>query len=239
MRDTITFLPENVTEFPPLDYALEKPEGLLAVGGNLQVNTLVMAYQRGIFPWFNDGDPILWWSPSPRMVFTPGELHISRSLRKLLRKNIYQVTFDCDFPAVMHGCAAIRRDSEGTWITTDMINAYLALHNAGYAHSVEIWRTGKLVGGLYGVALGKIFYAESMFSIENNTSKIAMAALSDLLSRWQFELVDCQIHSAHLESMGAWLMPRNQFSDYLKRYCSEVSSCANWKQEWQWNDHQQ
>ncbi|MFK0571105.1 leucyl/phenylalanyl-tRNA--protein transferase [Endozoicomonas sp.] len=237
MRDTITFLPEKVTGFPPVEYALEQPDGLLAVGGNLQVDTLVMAYQQGIFPWFNDDDPILWWSPSPRMVFTPGELHISRSLKKLLRKSIYQVTIDHDFPAVINRCAGTRQNSEGTWITSDMKEAYVALHNAGHAHSVEVWRSGNLVGGLYGLAIGKIFYAESMFSIENNTSKIAMAALSDQLCKWEFELVDCQVHSAHLESLGARLITRELFSDYLERYCSEASSCANWKQEWQWNDH--
>lgn len=237
MRDIITFLPENVTEFPPLNSALEQPSGLLAIGGNLKIDTLLMAYKQGIFPWFNDGDPILWWSPSPRMVFIPGELHISRTLRRLLKKSIYQVTIDHAFSTVINSCAGLRRDSEGTWITSDMIDAYIALHNAGYAHSVEIWRTGKLVGGLYGVALGKVFYAESMFSMESSTSKIAMTALSDQLFRWQFELVDCQVYSAHLESMGARLMPRDQFIDYLKRYCSVVSSCANWKQKWQWNDH--
>ncbi len=236
MPDTITLLPDHVTGFPPIEHALEQPDGLLAIGGNLKVDTLLMAYQRGIFPWFNEGDPILWWSPSPRMVLVPGHLHLSRSLQKLLRKNLYQVTFDHDFPAVINACASSRRSSEGTWITDEMITAYTALHNAGYAHSIEVWREGKLVGGLYGVAQGRVFFAESMFSSESNTSKIAMTALSEQLLAWQFKLIDCQVYSDHLNSLGARQISRAMFHDYLKRYCSLTSSCANWKQEWQWND---
>ncbi|WP_257283275.1 leucyl/phenylalanyl-tRNA--protein transferase [Endozoicomonas sp. SESOKO1] len=235
MSDTITLLPDHVIGFPPLEHALKQPDGLLAIGGNLEVDTLVMAYRQGIFPWFNEGDPILWWSPSPRMVLKPGELYLSRSLRKLLRKSIYQITCDHDFPAVIAACARIRRDSEGTWITDKMIDAYTALHDAGHAHSIEVWKEGRLVGGLYGVAQGRIFFAESMFSRESNTSKIAMTALSEQLLAWQFELIDCQVYSDHLDSLGARLMPRSIFADYLGRYCSQAPSCANWKQEWQWN----
>ncbi|WP_066016597.1 leucyl/phenylalanyl-tRNA--protein transferase [Endozoicomonas atrinae] len=236
MSDTITLLPDHVTGFPPLEHALKQPDGLLAIGGNLEVDTLIMAYQRGIFPWFNEGDPILWWSPSPRMVLKPGELYLSRSLRKLLRKRSYQVTFDYDFSAVIAACADTRRASEGTWITREMIDAYTALHDAGHAHSIEVWREGMLAGGLYGVAQGRIFFAESMFSIESNTSKIAMTALSEQLSAWNFELIDCQVYSDHLDSLGARLLSRTRFLDYLENYCSQAPSCANWKQEWQWND---
>lgn len=216
--------------------ALIQPNGLLAIGGNLEVETLLMAYQKGIFPWFNKNDPILWWSPSPRMVFIPGKLHLSRSLQKLLRKSIYRVTFDHDFSAVISTCSSTRKDSEGTWITDEMIGAYTALHNAGHAHSVEVWRGRQLVGGLYGLALGKIFFAESMFSMESNTSKVAMVALSEQLMAWQFVLVDCQVYSAHLESLGAHLIARKTFSKYLKKYCPQASSCTSWKQEWQWNN---
>ncbi|USE33764.1 leucyl/phenylalanyl-tRNA--protein transferase [Endozoicomonas sp. SCSIO W0465] len=236
MSDTIILLPDRVTGFPSLDHALKQPDGLLAIGGNLEVDTLVMAYQKGIFPWFNEGDPILWWSPSPRMVLKPGELKLSRSLRKLLRKNFYQVTFDYDFSAVIAACASTHRDSEGTWITHAMIDAYTALNDAGHAHSIEVWQEDSLVGGLYGVALGRIFFAESMFSKKSNTSKIAMAALSEQLSVWQFQLIDCQVYSDHLDSLGAKLISRTRFLDYLERYCSQTPSCANWKQVWQWND---
>ncbi|WP_257266024.1 leucyl/phenylalanyl-tRNA--protein transferase [Endozoicomonas sp. ONNA2] len=236
MPDTISLLPDHVTSFPPIEHAFKQPDGLLAIGGNLEVDTLVMAYRHGIFPWFNEGDPILWWSPSPRMVLKPGELYLSRSLRKLLRKSLYQVTFDHDFPAVIAACASIRRDSKGTWITNEMIDAYTALHDAGHAHSIEVWQEGRLVGGLYGVAQGRIFFAESMFSRESNTSKIAMTALSQQLLAWQFGLIDCQVYSDHLNSLGARLISRPRFLDYLDRYCLQTSSCADWKQEWQWND---
>ncbi len=234
MTKTISYLPDFVASFPSPEEALEQPEGLLAMGGNLKVETLLMAYAKGIFPWFNEGDPILWWSPVQRMVFVPGELHLSRSLRKLLRKGVYQVTIDYDFSAVITACADTRRDSDGTWITAEMIHAYTEMHRHGYGHSIEIWRCGELVGGLYGVALGKIFFAESMFSKENNTSKIAMTALSCQLSSWGFKLVDCQMHSAHLESMGAKLIPRARLMRYLQQYGDAPD--VNWKQVWQWDD---
>ncbi len=236
MSETITFLPEHVTDFPCVSNALKEPDGLLAIGGNLRVDTLLLAYRRGIFPWFNDGDPLLWWSPSQRMVFTPGKLHLSRSLLKLLRKNRYQVTFDHDFAVLIQTCASCYQDNQGTWITADMIAAYTALHQAGYAHCVEVWREDELVGGLYGVALGQAFFAESMFSKESNTSKIALAALSERLASWQFQLVDCQNHSTHLESLGAALISRERYVKYLGIYCSQAPACANWHLEWQWHD---
>lgn len=225
-----------MTGFPCVSSALKDPDGLLAVGGNLNVDTLLLAYRGGIFPWFNDGDPLLWWSPSQRMVFIPGKLHLSRSLLKLLRKNRYQVTFDHDFAALIRTCAGRYQDNQGTWITADMIAAYTALHQAGYAHCVEVWRDGKLAGGLYGVALGQVFFAESMFSKESNTSKIALAALSEQLAHWQFQLVDCQNYSTHLESLGAGLISREHYMKCLSMYCSRASACANWQLGWQWHD---
>ncbi|MGB1271914.1 MAG: leucyl/phenylalanyl-tRNA--protein transferase, partial [Endozoicomonas sp.] len=188
------------------------------------------------FPWFNEGDPILWWSPSPRMVFRPGELHLSRSLKKLLRQQHYRVTLDHDFSGVIRSCAELRQAAEGTWITGDMLDAYQSMHAAGHAHSVEVWSPEGLVGGLYGIAIGQVFFGESMFSRESNTSKIAMATLSRQLADWDFKLCDCQVYSAHLESLGAWLMPREEFMERLDRYCSNPLSSANWKKEWQWND---
>lgn len=236
MSQTISFLPEHVTGFPCVDSALKEPDGLLAVGGNLGVDTLLLAYQGGIFPWFNEGDPLLWWSPSQRMVFTPGNLHLSRSLLKLLRKNRYQVTFDHDFSALIKACASCYQENRGTWITADMIAAYTALHLAGHAHCVEVWRDGQLVGGLYGVALGQVFFAESMFSQESNTSKIALTALSERLAHWHFQLVDCQNYSGHLASLGAGLISRERYMNYLNMYCSKDPACANWHLEWQWHD---
>lgn len=236
MSETISFLPGHVTGFPCVNNALKEPDGLLAVGGNLGVDTLLLAYRGGIFPWFNEGDPLLWWSPSQRMVFTPGKLHLSRSLLKLLRKNRYQVTFDHNFSALIKTCASCYQNNQGTWITADMIAAYTALHLAGHAHCVEVWRNGELVGGLYGVALGRAFFAESMFSKESNTSKIALAALSEQLAGWGFQLVDCQNYSAHLESLGAGLISRECYMEYLNIFCSKESACANWRQEWQWHD---
>ena len=236
MSETISFLPGHVTGFPCVNNALKEPDGLLAVGGNLGVDTLLLAYRGGIFPWFNEGDPLLWWSPSQRMVFTPGKLHLSRSLLKLLRKNRYQVTFDHNFSALIKTCASCYQNNQGTWITADMIAAYTALHLAGHAHCVEVWRNGELVGGLYGVALGQAFFAESMFSKESNTSKIALAALSEQLAGWGFQLVDCQNYSTHLESLGAGLISRECYMEYLNIFCSKESACTNWRQEWQWHD---
>ncbi len=236
MSETIAFLPAHATCFPSVDSALKEPDGLLAVGGNLNVETLLLAYRGGIFPWYNDGDPLLWWSPSQRMVFTPGKLHISRSLGKLLRKNRYLVTFNHNFSALIKTCARCYQAKEGTWITADMIAAYTTLHQSGYAHSVEVWRDCDLVGGLYGVAIGQVFFAESMFSKESNTSKVALVALSEQLARWQFQLVDCQNYSTHLASLGGRLISRESYIKYLGMYCPRDSACANWQMKWQWHD---
>ena len=236
MKPIITLLDDEQVEFPSVSMALQEPNGLLAIGGNLDVGTLFSAYRQGIFPWFNDDDPILWWSPAPRMVLHPEELHISRSLRRQLRKQQYKITFDHDFAGVISQCAVPRNIEEGTWITHDMQDAYIDFHHAGYAHSVEVWDQGLLVGGLYGVAIGRVFFGESMFSRQSNTSKIALAALSCQLQQWQFKLIDCQQHTPHLESLGARDISRKDFIDRLNRYCPCQPVEANWKQVWQWND---
>ena len=203
--------------FPPVERALVEPNGLLAAGGDLSPERLLDAYARGIFPWFNDEDPVLWWSPDPRMVLFPGELHLSRSLRRTIRSLEFTVTFDRAFHDVMEGCAGPRENQDGTWITTDMMRAYARMAELGYAHSVEAWVGGELAGGLYGVAVGRIFYGESMFSRRSNASKVAVSWLARQLDRWQFELIDCQMATEHLASLGAREVPRVDFLRRLER----------------------
>lgn len=199
--------------FPPPHMATR--EGLLAVGGDLSPERLILAYKNGIFPWYNPGEPILWWSPDPRLVLFPGELHISRSLRRLLRNKRFQVTFNTRFREVIAACAkAKRRAGEGTWITPEMESAYIRLNDLGYAHSVEAWRDGRLVGGLYGVALGRFFFGESMFTRVSNASKVAFVTLVKRLEALEFKLIDCQVYTRHLVSLGAREIPRKEF---LKR----------------------
>lgn len=203
---------QNNEPFPALADALKEPNGLLAVGGDLSVPRLLSAYQRGIFPWFSAGDPILWWSPHPRMVLFPEELHISRSLQKRFKKPEYQVKFNTDFQQVINACATIPRDGQkGTWILPEMVQAYCELHRLGYAHSVEIWQQGTLVGGLYGVALGRVFFAESMFHIITDASKIALVYLVKRLQELGIGMVDCQLYTSHLASMGAREIGRDEF----------------------------
>ena len=211
--------------FPPVERALRSPNGLLAAGGGLSAPRLLEAYRHGIFPWFSPGDPILWWSPDPRMVLIPGEFKISRSLSKVLRNAAYEVRCDTAFEQVMRGCAAPRGGHHGTWIQEDMIAAYCALHEMGHAHSVETWMDGKLVGGLYGVSIGRMFYGESMFSHASNASKIALAHLSGQLDRWQFGMIDCQMNTAHLASLGAREIPRSEFIARLQEliHCAPVT----------------
>ena len=198
--------------FPPPELALIEPNGLLAAGGDLSCKRLIQAYSKGIFPWFNEGEPILWWSPDPRMVLFPAELKISRSLRKALQKHDYQISADRSFDQVIAACAAPRRNQTGTWINPGMIKAYRELHRMGHAHSVETWMDGKLAGGLYGVALGRAFFGESMFSRTTNASKIAFVHLVKQLARWRFGIIDCQMKTAHLASLGAREIPRTQFT---------------------------
>jgi leucyl/phenylalanyl-tRNA--protein transferase len=211
------FALDNTLRFPPVTYA--EPDGLLAVGGDLNADRLALAYQKGIFPWYSEGEPILWYSPDPRFVLFPSDLYISSSMRKLMRKGIYKVTFNQDFKGVIENCAAVEREGQdGTWITADMIQAYLQLHEAGYAQSTEVWNAeGHLVGGIYGVKIGRFFAGESMFSLESNTSKIA---LIQTIQHWQPLLVDCQVHTEHLESMGAKMIERSAYLQLLKESIS-------------------
>lgn len=203
--------------FPPIERALTEPDGLLAAGGGLSVRRLIDAYSHGIFPWFSEGDPVLWWSPNPRMVLPPRDLHISRSLRKTLRQGEFTVTADTAFQAVLDACAAPRDGQEGTWLVPAMRKAYASLHLAGFAHSVEVWMDDVLAGGIYGVAIGRMFFAESMFSGRTNGSKIAIAYLAAQLDRWGFPLIDCQLETDHLVSLGASLMPRADFVREVER----------------------
>jgi leucyl/phenylalanyl-tRNA--protein transferase len=220
------------TPFPSVERALKSPNGLLAAGGNLSVPHLLEAYRSGIFPWFNPGEPILWWCPDPRMVLIPGEFRVSRSLAKMLRKGIIEVRCDTVYEQVMRGCAAPRSKAReghpGTWIGEDMIKAYCLLHQQGYAHSVECWLDGKLVGGLYGVSIGRMFYAESMFSEVSNASKIALAHLARQLERWRFGMIDCQMNTPHLASLGAREITRSEFIADLQELI-HYAPVTDWK----------
>lgn len=206
--------------FPPVSSALHEPDGLLAAGGDLSEERLVYAYQHGIFPWYDSGQPILWWSPDPRCVLYPQNIHVSRTLRRSLRTSPLELTFNRAFDDVLDACAAPRRSQRGTWITAEMTQAYRLMHRRGWAHSVEVWRDDHLVGGIYGLAIGAVFFGESMFSSETNASKVAMAALCRTLVRCRFALLDCQVASAHLFTMGAELLPRTKFSALLARHCA-------------------
>ncbi len=217
------------TPFPSLEEALVEPSGLLAAGGDLSLQRLITAYRAGIFPWFNEGEPILWWSPDPRMVLFPAELKISRSLRKTLKKDQYAIYFDRDFSQVMQACAAPRNGQSGTWIHPEMIAAYTQLHQMGLAHSVEVWIDNALVGGLYGVALGKVFFGESMFSTVTDASKIAFVHLVKHLQDWNYGLIDCQIKTAHLASLGAREIPRTEFSQQLSYLVTHIDKGSKWE----------
>jgi len=207
--------PDAGLDFPPVETA--SPEGLLAVGGDLRPERLLAAYRHGIFPWYSDGQPILWWSPDPRAVLFPEKLKISRSLHKTLRAGKFRVTFDQRFRDVMRACALPRSKdpAAGTWITAAMIEAYTELHRLGHAHSVEAWRGTELVGGLYGVALGGAFFGESMFARETDASKVAFVRLVRQLARWGYTLIDCQLYTAHLARFGAEEIPRSTFLHLL------------------------
>ncbi len=214
---TITWLsPQDAPEwFPPPEQALEEPSGLLAAGGDLSPARLLAAYRRGIFPWYSPGQPVLWWSPDPRAVLFPEEFHCTRSLARTLRKGGFAHSIDRDFTAVIDGCAAPRAGSPGTWITSDMRAAYLELHRLHHAHSIETWRAGSLVGGLYGVRLGGVFFGESMFSRARDASKAALAYLVATCRRNSLVVIDCQLPSRHLASLGSRTIPRSQFQALL------------------------
>lgn len=225
----IPWLNEAELEFPSTELALDDPNGLLAAGGDLSVERLLQAYQHGIFPWYESDQPILWWSPDPRMVLLPEDLKISKSMGKLLRQNRYTTTMDQDFAGVIQGCSEARREATGTWITDEMKSAYCALHEAGFAHSVEVYSQEKLLGGLYGVALGQVFFGESMFSRETNTSKLALVALVKQLQQWKYKLIDCQVSSDHLLSLGAIEMSRADFSQKLLQLLAKPGKSGQWK----------
>jgi leucyl/phenylalanyl-tRNA---protein transferase len=204
--------------FPPADTALSDPNGLLCAGLDVSPELILAAYERGVFPWYSDGQPVLWWSPDPRMVLQPKDFRLHRSLRKVLTHGGYEVRVDTSFEAVMRACADPRPEQGGTWISEAIIAAYTGLHRAGYAHSVETWMDGELVGGLYGIALGRVFFGESMFVRRTDASKIAFAHLVAQLTRWQFELIDCQQETSHLASLGAAPISRSAFLDALNRW---------------------
>ncbi|MDA0687964.1 MAG: leucyl/phenylalanyl-tRNA--protein transferase [Proteobacteria bacterium] len=215
--------------FPPLDEALDEPNGLLAAGGDLSPDWLLAAYAYGVFPWYEAGQPILWWSPDPRLVLYPDQVRVSRSLKKFLRKHPYRLSMDTNFSAVIESCGKSRAGSTGTWITDEMRSAYQLLHQLGHAHSVEVWADSALVGGLYGVSLGKVFFGESMFSVEPNTSKLALVALARHLEQWGFRLIDCQVASKHLLSLGAQSVDREQFANWVNAFSGLDDSNHQWQ----------
>ena len=208
------------TSFPPLEKALRDPDGLLAIGGTLSKNRLLDAYSKGIFPWFNHGQPVMWWSPDPRCVLFPKEIKISKSLAKRLKQDCFKITYNTVFWDVINECAAARKGIHDTWITDEIKEAYFNLYKMGYAHSVECWQENKLVGGLYGIAMGKIFFGESMFSSRSDASKVALVSLSEQLIEKDFKLIDCQVHSKHLQSLGAKPIQREFFIQFLNNYCN-------------------
>ena len=210
------WLDENNSEFPKLSLALTEPNGLIAIGGNLSVERLLKAYSLGIFPWYGKDEPILWYSPDPRMVITPSKFHLSKSLRKVIQSSKFDIFIDTSFKNVIIQCQKIARPGQsGTWINDEMVEAYCRLHDAGYAHSYEVYENDDLVGGLYGVALGRVFFGESMFSLVNNASKVAFAYL---LQNSDYRLIDCQVENKHLQSLGAFKIPRDLFIQQLKAF---------------------
>ena len=215
--------------FPSVDAALDDPNGLLAAGGGLSIARLIEAYARGIFPWFSQGDPILWWCPDPRMVLPTDAVHISRSLRRRLRRDDYVVTFDRAFADVIRACAAPRKHDSGTWLVPAMIRAYERMYDAGLAHSIEIWIDGTLAGGLYGVALGHMFFGESMFTRRTDASKMAIALLALQLRRWDFPWIDCQMRTEHLASLGAVDVSRREFVDRVRQLVTAPAVPAPWR----------
>jgi len=228
MTAVIPWLTEN-DDFPPVQQALTQPNGLLAAGDSLAPARLLAAYRRGIFPWYSGDQPVLWWSPDPRMVLFPAEFRMPRSLAKRLRRRDYEIRIDTAFEGVMCACAAPRGDGNGTWITHDMIAAYCELHRLGHAHSVETWIDGKLAGALYGIALGRMFYGESMFTSVPDASKIALAHLVHRLESRQFGMIDCQMNTAHLARFGAREIPRREFSQRLAELVNYPQTADAWR----------
>ena len=214
--------------FPPVEDALREPDGLLAAGGDLAAERLLAAYRQGIFPWYDDGQPLLWWSPDPRCVFLKDDFHLSRRSQRQLQRSSAEVRINTAFSEVIRACAGPRRDQEGTWITNDMIIAYQQLHDSGWAHSIEIWQDDQLIGGLYGLIIGRVMFGESMFSKQSDASKIALLVLDRLLDAGTIGLVDCQVQSSHLLSLGASVIPRSRFTGLLDTLCEPVGPFEDW-----------
>jgi leucyl/phenylalanyl-tRNA--protein transferase len=229
MSELVWLHPHHPELFPDINDALDDPNGLLAAGGDLSPERLLHAYRRGIFPWYEDDQPILWWSPAPRTVLYPEEFRLSRSLRKSIRNRGYVVSFDRNFDAVIRACAEPRPGSTGTWITQEMIQAYNRLHIQGHAHSVEVLdQEGKLTGGLYGIAIGRVFFGESMFSTATDASKVGYATLICHLQHWGYQIIDCQMESAHLMSLGAGNISREEFRTALDQWCPQPALNTDW-----------
>jgi leucyl/phenylalanyl-tRNA---protein transferase len=222
------FLLSDRIEFPPSNLASE--EGLLAVGGDLSQKRLLLAYRMGIFPWFSDNEPILWWSPDPRLVLYPSEIKISKTLKKIIKKEAFKVTMDMAFNEVINQCARVRlQKNEGTWIVKDMIDAYCNLHESGFAHSVEVWHKGDLAGGLYGVSLGKCFFGESMFTRVSNASNVGLVKLVEHLKTLSFDMIDCQVATEHLTRLGARQIPRIRFLNQLEKSLKAPTQRGKWE----------
>ena len=229
MTTRLTVLdPSRVDAFPCVDTALEYPNGLLAAGGDLSIDRLLLAYRHGIFPWYSDGEPILWWSPDPRMVFRTDCVHVPRRFARSLRDCTWQIRADTSFREVMRACAQPRPDQPTTWISDDMLYAYGALHDAGHAHCIEVFDGGTLIGGVYGVAIGRMFFGESMFGIVSGASKVALLALCQTLALWRWPLLDAQVQSDHLETLGAQSLPRHDFLGEVARLVDQPGRVGNW-----------
>lgn len=212
--------------FPPIQLTSES--GILAIGGDLSPGRLLEAYRQGIFPWYSEGDPIIWWSPDPRFVLFLDEIKISRSMKKVLRQGVFKITYDNTFREVVGLCQKARRKQKGTWITDEMLEAYCTLHTLGFAHSAEAWHEGKLVGGIYGISLGRCYFGESMFSLMNNASKAALVSLVYKLKELEFNFLDCQVHTAHLQSLGARYISRTEFARLLTEGLGRETLRGNW-----------
>ncbi len=229
-RNRVTWLaaddPPN--SFPPVSSALSEPNGLLAAGGDLSPARLLLAYRHGIFPWSDGDQPLLWWSPDPRCVFLPGDYTVARRLRRDIRQSTAEIRVNTAFADVIRACAGPRRSEQGTWITAEMDAAYRQMHDTGWAHSIEVWQDNELCGGLYGLAIGTAFFGESMFSARPNMSKLAMLFLANRMSAGAIEILDCQVVSAHLVSLGARTLPRAEFRELLDRVCDPADPVTNW-----------
>jgi len=227
----LTYLDPNLPEqpFPRVKHALKDPDGLIAVGGCLSPERLINAYKHGIFPWYNPGDPLLWWSPNPRLCLLPNQFKPSKSLQRLARKNNFTVRIDQSFNAVIKACAMPRKTQPETWISPEMINAYQTLHNIGVAHSIEVYRNNTLVGGLYGLGIGQVFFGESMFHTESNASKLAFYFLIGKLREWNYQLIDCQVKSEHLINWGAQELPRDEFIALVNQYSTRYTAVDAWR----------